>query len=526
MNNAKRVLVAIAAVGSLALGGSAFAEKTVFIGQVNPPISWNPINSGDIASQYDQTLIFESLLDMVEPLKFLPRLADSFDLQDPKTLVIKLNPKATWTDGTPVTADDVKFTIDLIANPKTETTVGIYIAPFAGLASNGKLPEGKTSLDSVKVLDAKTLQIKLAKASDINMLKEQFGTKVLILPKKPLKDIDPAALSQAAFFQNPSVTDGPFKFVQYAKNQYVEYAKNPDYYRGSPKLDKIFIKLVPATNLVAQLQTGEIQMNTGCGIGVIPSTDYEEVKKLNNVTVKEVPETGIQMIMFNTKTIPDPRVRQALAYAIDRKTIIDRLLKGAAEAVDGPYTSINPYLDTKLVTYSYDPAKAKKLLADAGWKPDSVLNLVVPIGNKDREQSANIIAQNLSEVGVKVNITKFDFPTIMAKGKKHDFDLLLIGNNFLLDPDGVANMFADGGALNFSDYHSPESEKIFQAGKDEADPAKRKALYDKVQEVWERDLPTLTLYSLHEYMAYSKNLLVGQPRYFGTFYDVQQWDIK
>jgi peptide/nickel transport system substrate-binding protein len=519
-------LAPLALALALAASGAWAQGKAIFIGQVNPPISFNPINSGDIASQYDQAPIFDSLLDMVEPLKFLPKLADIFELKDSKTILIKINPKAAWTDGIPVTADDVAFTINLVANPKTETSVGNYIAPFDGLSDSGKLPEGQSSLSAIKIVDKKTLEIKLTKASDLNMIKEQFGVKLLILPKHVLKDVDPAKLSQDPFFQAPKVTSGAFKFVQYAKNQYVEYAKNEAYYRGAPKIDKLFIKIVPGANLAGQLQTGDIHFNTGNGIGLIPSSDYETVKKLPNVVIKEEANTGIQMVLFNQKTIPDPKVRQAIAYALDRKTLIDKLLKGAAESVDGPYTSINPYLNKKMALYTYDPEKAKKLLAEAGWKSSAVLELVVPIGNKDREQSANIIAQNLADVGIKTNLTKYDFPTIMAKGKKHEFDLLLIGNNFLIDPDGVGMMYSDLGALNFADYHNAEAEKLFQSGKDEQNPAKRKVIYDKVQEIWERDLPSLTLYSYHELMAYSKKLVVAEPRFFGTFYNVQDWDIK
>jgi peptide/nickel transport system substrate-binding protein len=518
-------------VAALALSGlmGAWAQggaKTVFIGQVNPPVTFNPLNAGDVASQYDQQPIFDSLLDMVEPLKFLPKLADSFELKGDRTLVIKLNPKASWTDGEPVTAEDVAFTIELVANPNTEVTVGTYIAPFAGLSPTGKLPEGQTQLSSLKVVDKKTLEITLEKRVDLNMIKEQFGVKLLILPKHVLKNVDPAKLSQAPFFQNPSVTSGPFKFVRYAKDQYVEYAANPDYYRGAPKIQKLFIKIVPATNLAAQLRTGEIHFNSGVGIGLIPNSDAEDLKGAEGLRWKLERKTGIQFAIFNVATIPDVRVRQAIAYAIDRQTIISKLLKGNAESVDGPFTTLNPYFNAKLKPYAFDPAKARKLLADAGWKGDRVLRFVVPIGNKDREQSAAIIAQNLLDVGIKTEISKFDFPTIMQLGKKHDFDILLIGNNLLLEPDNTATLYASTGSVNFSGYSNPAVDDLFEKGRAEPTFEKRKAIYDKLQEIWSNDLPQLTLYSDVEFLVVSKKLAVGEPRFFGTFYDVNLWDLR
>jgi len=502
------------------------ADKTVFIGQVNPPITWNPLNAPDIGSQYDQTPIFDSLLDMVTPLQFLPKLADAFELKDPTTILIKINPKANWTDGKPVSAEDVAFTINMIANPKVESSVGTYVAAFAGLDAKGKLPEGQSSLSSVKIVDGKTLEITLSKPVDLNMIKEQFGVKLLILPKHALEGADPAAFSQAPFFSKLDVTSGPYKFVKYEKDQYVEYVANHDYYRGAPKIEHMFIKLMPATNLAAQLQAGEIHFNTGLGIGLIPSTDFDTVKKLDNVRTKVEPNTSVQMMLFNMNTVTDPKIRQAIVYAINRPMILEKLLKGSGEVIDPPYTSLNPYYDKNVPQYSYDPAKAKALLAEAKWDPNRVIELVVPIGNKDREQSANIIEQNLTEVGIKVNMTKFDFPTIMQKGRKHEFDLLLIGNNFLIEPDNISSMLDKGAPINFSDYKSQESIDLFLAGRQEPSFEKRKEIYSKLQQKLHDDLPLITLYSYQELMAVSKKLIKGEPRFYGTFYDVNEWDMQ
>ena len=507
-------------------GGKPAEEKAIYIGQVNPPITFNTINCSDIASQYDQQPMFDALLGMVEPLVFQPLLADTFEMKDPTTILIKINPKANWSDGKPVTADDVAFTINMVANAKTETSLGSYITPFAGLAAKGKLPEGETSLSSLKIVDSKTLEITLSKPVDINMIKEQMGVNMRILPKHVLENVDPATFSQDPFFQNPTVTSGAYTFVKYVKDQYVEYAANPDYYRGAPKVAKLFVRLVPATNLVSQLETGEVHFNAGSGIGIIPSTDIEAVKALPNIKFKASDNTGVQMMLFNVKKISDPKVRQAIVHAIDRPSIVKNLLKGEAEVIDGPYTTMNPYYDKDLPQYAYDPEEAKKLLAEAGWNPDTVIDLVVPIGNKDREQSANIIAQNLVDVGVKVNMTKYDFPTIMQKGKKHEFDLLLIGNNFLIDPDGVSIMVRKGAALNFSDYVGDEMDALYEQGKNEPSPDNRRKIYNRIQELFHEDLPLITLYSFKDITGTSKKLLRGEPRFYGTFYDVNLWDIE
>ncbi|WP_442596473.1 ABC transporter substrate-binding protein [Neobacillus sp. D3-1R] len=498
------------------------SKDTLFLGMVNPPILFNPINSSDVASGFVEKFMFESLLEMDGPLNFVPKLADSFETTDNQTYTIKLNQKANWSDGKPVTAEDFAFTVNLVANPKVETTVGGYISTLEGLDANGKLPEGTTELSSVKVMDEKTIELKTSKPVDPNMLKEQLGVKFMILPKHVLKDVDPTKLSQHPFFQKPTVTNGAYKFVQYKKDQFVELEGNDNYYFGKPETKKIFIKIMPAPNLVAQLQTGELDMNVGIGIGKIAVQDYETVEKMKNIRTKVEPTIGFQTMEFNTKTIKDPKVRQAIAYALDRNVLVDKLLKGYGEVVDGPYTSLNPYLNKDMEHYKYDPEKAKKLLEEAGWDFNKKLRLVVPIGNKIREQSAPIIAQQLQQIGVKVEVTTYDFPTLLQKGKAGDFDLLLIGFTFTLDPD-VSSLYGSNAPYNFSGYSNAKSDELLSAGKTEPNQDNRKQIYSDLQEIWNEDMPILTLYSDHDFDGINKEVKYGEPKVFGFHHNIHKW---
>lgn len=503
---------------------SSSAGKTMFLGMVNPPILFNPINSADVASQFAEKFMFDSFLEMEGPMQFAPKLADSFETTDNQTFTIKINKDAKWSDGKPVTAEDAAFTFQLIANPKVETTVGAYLSMFDGLEDTGKLKEGQTELSSVKVLDEKTLQFKTKAPVDPNMIKEQLGTKLMILPKHALEKIDPSALSQDPFMQKPTVTNGPFKFVQYKKDQYIEFVKNPDYYLGAPELEKLFIKVMPAPNLVAQLQTGELHMNVAGGIGKIPPQDYDTVKKFENVRTKDEPQFGFQTMMFNTEKIPDPKVRQAIAYALDRPQIVEKLLKGYGEVVDGPYTSINPYLDKNLEKYSYNVEKAKQLLQEAGWDFNRELSFVVPLGNKVREQSADILTQNLQAIGLKVKVTTYDFPTIMQKAKAGDYELLLMGLTFTLDPE-VSSLYSSIGSFNFMKYKNPKVDELLLKGKAEPNADKRKEIYAELQKIWNTDVPLITLYSDNEFSAISKQVTNGEPKVFGFHNHLEKWSV-
>jgi peptide/nickel transport system substrate-binding protein len=509
---------------STASNGQTSGSKTMYLGMVNPPINFSTINSSDIASGFIEKFMFDSFLEMTGPQEFVPKLADSFETTDNQTFIIKLNKNAKWSDGKPVTAEDAAFTFNLIANPKVETTVGNYISVFEGLDETGKLKEGQTQIPSVKVIDEQTVEFKTKTPVDPNMIKEQLGSKLMILPKHVLEKIAPSELSKDPFFTKPTVTNGAYKFVQYKKDQYVEFVSNPDYYLGKPKTNSLFVKIMPAPNLVAQLQTGELHMNVAAGIGKIPAQDYETVEKFQNVKTKVEPTIGFQTMMFNTTNITDAKVRQALVYALDREKFVDKLLKGKGEVIDGPYTSVSPYLDKDLEKFTYDPKKAKQLLKEAGWDFNRTLQLVVPIGNKVREQSADIITQNLKDVGVKVKVTTYDFPTIMQKGKGGEFDLLLMGFTFNLDPE-ISTLYSKAGSYNFMRYDNQTSDELLVKAKSEADPEKRKEIYDELQAIWEKDVPIISLYSDYDFAAISKQVQYGEPKIFGFHNKLQDWSL-
>jgi len=518
------LLSACAGANNTASTSGGSKENTMYLGLVNAPVSFNPINSSDIAAAWLEKFMFDTFLEMTAPLEFTPKLAESFETEDNQTFTIKINKDANWSDGTPVTSADVAFTLNLVANPKTETAVGAYLTQLDGLTVNGKLPDGVTEIPSLTIVDDKTIQFKTKEPVDPNMVKEQLGSKFMILPEHILKDVAPENLQKDPFMMSPTVTNGPFKFVKYAKDQYIEYAKNDDYYLGEVELDKLFVKIMPAANLVAQLQTGEIHMNAAGGIGKIAVQDFETVEGFDNVTTKTEKTYGYQNMSFNMETMSDQKVRQAIAYAIDRQKIVDQLLKGEGEIIDGPYTSISPYLDKDLETYTYDPEKAKQLLEEAGWDFDKTIEFVVPIGNKVREQSANIIAENLKAVGLKLNTTTYDFPTIMSKAKAGDYDLMLIGFTNTIDPD-LTTIYASSGSSNYTKYNNPKVDELLEKGKQEPDTEKRKQIYNELQAIWSEELPVFTLYSDYDFAAVSKDVAFGGPKIFGFHNELYKWSL-
>lgn len=508
-------------------GGSAPAatgSKTISIGITNAPLMFNPIDVTGNTEHYITSMLFQPLVELDESMKFIPMLADTLETTDNQTFTAKLNAKAKWTDGQPVTADDVLFTVQMIGHPKSISSIANNFSIIKGFDEKGKLPEGAKDIEGVKKVDDRTVQFITKTPVDPSMFNEKIGKNLKTMPKHVLKDADPEKFQQNPFVQKPGVSNGSFKFVSYQKDQYVELEANKDYFKGAPKIGKLYFKIMPSANIVAQLQSGEIQMNYP-GIGTINVQDFDKVKNMSNVRTIQGKPFNYQMMAFNTKTIPDARVRQAIAYAMNREMMVTNLLKGEGEVVDTPFTSNHPYANKNIKPYPYDPKKAQQLLQEAGWDFNRTLNLVVPSGIKTREQTADIIVDNLKAVGVKAQITKYDLVTVVQKARKQDFDLAIIGFSFQLDPD-VSSYFKSGLITNYSAYSNPEMDDLLQKGINEPDPAKRRPIYDKVQELIERDLPQITLYSDFRLKAVSKKVKVGEPKDVGTLINVHEWDIE
>ncbi|GKS14848.1 ABC transporter substrate-binding protein [Paenibacillus chitinolyticus] len=504
--------------------GANTGEKTVYIGIVNAPITLSQINDqGDSASDNVIALLNDSLLNLNEKFEFTPKLAESVDTKDNQTFVVKLNPSAKWNDGKPFTTADVAFTLQTALHPKVETYFKLNF--IEGLNNAGKLEEGKTEISGLKIIDDRTFEVRTKTPVDPLLFKERFGTKVFFLPKHILKDVPPEQIATHPYFQKPEVTIGAFKFANFVKGQYVEVAKNPNYYLPPAKLDKIFIKVLPAANLVAQLQTGEIHMNS-LPVGLIPITEYEKVKALPNVELTTSNPSIPPELFFNTANISDARVRQAVAYAINRKLIVDQLLKGQGEVIDGGIPSYHPNFNKDIQTYPYDPEKAKKLLQEAKWDTSKPIRFLIPVGNKVREQAADILVQNLQAVGLKVQVQKYDFATLIQKVRKKEFDLTIFNRDFYIEPSSYFTLYKSDSTSNYYSYNNPKVDELITKGETESDPAKRRQIYNELQAVIHEDVPTLAVYSEKRLLAVSKDVLVGKPRDIGMYNNTNEWDLK
>src|SRR5690625_1339230 len=301
-------------------------SDTLIIGVSNNIDSLNPFQRTGTQSTYVQRFFYETLLDMVGPTDFEPRLG-SVETEDNEVFTVLLNEEATWTDGEPVTAEDLVYSINTTAHPDTLTTQATNIAMIEGTDDNGKLPEGSDEVSGVEVVDEYTVNITTKNPLDINYFSEFFGHNFMIAPEHVFSQYEPADIHTSEDATNPTVTNGAYKFVNNVENDHVQLEANEDYYRGAPEISNVYVRVVSGTSMLTELQSGAIDMTAGAGISSIAHTDVPILEETDHLAVESFSSVGIQYLLPNTQSerFSAPQVRQALAYAINRELAIDNL---------------------------------------------------------------------------------------------------------------------------------------------------------------------------------------------------------
>ncbi len=450
--------------------------------------------------------MFDTLVWESPDQTFHPLLASSWQASpDGKTFTFHINPNANWTDGKPVTSSDVQYTLDQDSNPQIPAQYGSLVSLLVGSTTQGKNVDPSQPLAGIKIINPKTFELITKGPTDINTLLSDIGVNIFIAPEHAVTGVAPSAFARTPFYQHPTITDGPYEFVKYVNSQYVQLKRNPHYYLGAPKLDQLFVRVVPPTSMLAELRDGEIDATMVPGESDVPLQDWPAIKSLPNVKQDPVPGFTTQYVLVNTARpyLKNPQVREALTMAINRQEIVTQLLKGEGQIAVGPIDPLFKYADASLKPYPYDPAKAKSMLQAAGFPFSQPLQLLVPTGNEIRQESAPLIQQNLQAIGLTVNLQQYDFATMLANATKGNYDLALVGSTFGADPSLSASWFSCGGSLNRTKFCNAQVDQLYQEGLQTASFTKRKAIYDQLQQIIYKDAPMIFLYNADGLMAYN-----------------------
>ena len=503
---------------------AASGEKIINVGVTNTIGSLNPLllNGGEI-NKYATGLMFLPLMELDADLSFEGMLADSITTEDNKNFIVHIDDAATWSDGTPVTADDVVYTALRLASPVIGNTAMMYYV-FEGVGDDGFVEEGAESIDGIQKVDDKTVQFTTKEEMPITTFENSYARYLLTLPKHVIEQYSEEELSTADWFNHPDVVSGPFIVTDFDVDHYISYEANKDYWKGAPKIDKLNIKIVDGSQLYAGLQSGEIDI-TQQTMSDIPQEDYESVEALDNVEVVYGSPVTNQSVFIQTKNVPDVKVRQAMLYAIDRQQILEELLNGHGEIVDGFLSSASPFYDDSLTPISYDPEKAKALLEEAGWDGSQTIRFYVNSGDSTFVNAASIIAAEWAAVGIKAEIQTVDFATLMSVAGTEDYDVLAVQYTYApVDPyPDVAWLL--GGEGSWTGYSDDTLNEALTKSQLTSDPEETKELFSVVDKKVQEDVPMFSAYVISAQGAVSKRITGATPSVYGFFNDVQNWDV-
>lgn len=503
---------------------AASGEKIINVGVTNTIGSLNPLllNGGEI-NKYATGLMFLPLMELDADLNFEGMLADSITTEDNKNFIVHIDDTATWSDGTPVTADDVVYTALRLASPVIGNTAMMYYV-FEGVGDDGFVEEGAESIDGIQKVDDKTVQFTTKEEMPITTFENSYARYLLTLPKHVIEQYSEEELSTADWFNHPDVVSGPFIVTDFDVDHYISYEANKDYWKGAPKIDKLNIKIVDGSQLYAGLQSGEIDI-TQQTMSDIPQEDYESVEALDNVDVVYGSPVTNQSVFIQTKNVPDVKVRQAMLYAIDRQQILEELLNGHGEIVDGFLSSASPFYDDSLTPVSYDPEKAKTLLEEAGWDGSQTIRFYVNSGDSTFVNAASIIAAEWAAVGIKAEIQTVDFATLMSVAGTEDYDVLAVQYTYApVDPyPDVAWLL--GGEGSWTGYSDDTLNDALTKSQLTSDPEETKELFSVVDKKVQEDVPMFSAYVISAQGAVSKRITGAAPSVYGFFNDVQNWDV-
>ena len=503
---------------------SAEGEKIVNVGVTDSLGGVNPfvIDQTEI-NKYAVGLMFLPLLELDPELNFQGMLADSVTTEDNINFVVHIDDAATWSDGTPVTAADVEYTVRRLASPVVNNTT-LMLYAFEGVGDDGFVEQGAESVAGLQIIDDKTIQFTSKYPMALTTFENTYARYLHVMPKHVIEQFSEEELLTADWFNHPDVISGPFFLKDFDNDHYISYEANADYWRGAPKIDKLNIRIVDASQVYSGLQSGEIDI-THHTMTAIPQEDFDSIEALENVeTVYGAPITN-QSAFIQTVNIPDARVRQALVYAIDRQQLVDQLLKGHGEVVDGFVSSASPFFSEEVTPISYDPDKAKQLLEEAGWDGTQTLRFYVNSGDSTFVNGAQVLVAQWEAVGINVEVKTVDLATLMKIAGSTDYDILAVQYTYApVDPYPDVDWLL-GGEGSWTGYHSDEISEALAGTQQTSDVEEIKDLYAVVDKKVQEDVPMFSAYIISAQGAVSNRLTGAAPSAYGFFNDVQNWDV-
>jgi peptide/nickel transport system substrate-binding protein len=474
-------------------------------------VDLNPIGIRTLGAFYLQSCIYDGLVmsspswDEVEP-----GLAETWDVsEDGLVYTFNLRQGVKWHDGEDFTADDVVFTYHTML----KKDIGSYMASTMFIVDGAEAyfnGEAET-ISGIEAVDDHTVTFTLTGPN------APFAFSILtqhsIIPEHVWKDVTVEDMVKPGTWETGQIGTGPFKFVQYQPDQFLELTRNDEAWRGAPLLDRILFVHVGTTPeaTAAALENGDIDFAGG-----IPAAEYERMSGIESLTMYSKPVYNIRFLSVNVSKdfLSDKRVRQAIAHAIDRAGIVDAIISYGGSYTDN-LTPSTTWANPDVPKYEYDPEKAKALLEEAGW--DANQEVVVSLYYQDQAHADSIatVQQQLTEVGIKATVLQLDGSAVQDYYYNNaEFEVMLGGFGVSPDFDEYSRIFMTEAVWpagqNAMKYSNPRVDELFIEGRSTVDEAARKTAYDEVQVILADELPWIPFYNLNLVAGMNKRVQNGE----------------
>jgi peptide/nickel transport system substrate-binding protein len=471
------------------------------------------------------SMIYNGLVTRDKDLNIIGELAQSWEFsRDCLDLTFKLRHNVRWHDGKPFTADDVVFTYETMVNPKTPTA---YREDFKAVST-------------VDAPDPYTLHVHYAKP----YAKALQSWSIWILPRHVLATyVKEGRLREAPQNRADPIGTGPYRFKEWKPGEKVVLVANQDYFEGRPFLSRVVYRIIPSqATIFLELKAQGIDSAGPAGLTALQfkrQADFPAFRKAYNKY--QYQDNVYTYLGFNLSDprFADKRVRQAFAYAINKRELIEGVRLGLGREATGPYKPGTWAYNPNVRTYPYDPAKARELLAAAGWRTKNADGILVKDGqpfeftlrtnqgNDERRKVAEIVQASLKDLGVKVDIQVIEWASFLKEYiKKRRFEAIILGWGIGQDPDQFEVWHSSKTGpddLNRIGYANPEADEMLEKGRASCVEAERKKYYDRFQEILAEDQPIVFLFFRDALPVVSSRIRGIVPSPNGIRYNFNEW---
>lgn len=511
-------------------------EMVVYGTPTAPAGTFNPVLAYMGSDNLIDSLVYASLMEAKPDGSLEGYLAEGYSVSDDqKTIEFQLKDGIKWQDGEKFTVDDIVFTLESVAKSSDD------YSKVSSIEGAQEFRDGeRDSISGIEVAENKLI-LKLKETYSPLLVK--IGT-LGIIPKHIWGEIPFEEWEKKTDLLNKPIGCGPYQLVKYNSGESVELKAFAEFFKGKPNIESFILKVVNQDAIVAELTSGNI--------------DFVDVKELRKTEVDELEKGGFvkysiadnmyQYISFNMRmpVFQDKNLRQAMTYAIDRKSILENIVEGRGELINSPFIPNNWSTPeaSELNSYEYNPEKAKQLLEESGWKDtdgDGIcenekgekLQFTIRCSNdsKTRENAVLYVKECLAEIGVSVEVS-IEEDAVVAEDciYNHNFEMYALNCYFGQDPDPYSWWSSESasdepgvGSFNFGSYKNEVVDKNIETGLQTMKQDERKAAYLNVAKQINEDAPMIFLYVQDREIMCNPDLEGFDPGTFNVLYNVANW---